>query len=334
MAIVSRRVSVIGAGSWGTTVAALAASQGDVALWARKPEVVREINSDHRNSQYLGDHQLPTTIHADDDLARVSAGADVIAMAIPAKGFAEIAESVAAVVKDHSIVVSLTKGLEPISRRRMSEVLQAAFPRCGVAVLSGPNLASEIIAGQPAASVVASADEGVAREVVAAFSTPLFRLYTNDDVVGCEIGGVVKNVIAIGAGIAQGFGFGDNAKAAVITRGLVEMTRLGVALGARSETFSGLAGIGDLVATCASMQSRNTQVGVRLGRGESPEVIERSMQMVAEGVRASSLVVELARESGVEMPISEQVALVCQGRKSAGDALVDLLSRRSKAEFA
>ncbi len=333
MAIVSRRVSVIGAGSWGTTVAALAAAQGEVALWARNPEVVREINSAHRNSQYLGDHELPHSIHADADLLRVSASADVIAMAIPAKGFAEIAESVAAVAKDDSIVVSLTKGLEPVSGRRMSEVLQAAFPRCGVAVLSGPNLASEIIAGQPAASVVASTDDSVSREVVAAFSTPVFRLYTNDDMVGCEIGGVVKNVIAIGAGIAQGFGFGDNAKAAVITRGLAEMTRLGVALGARAETFSGLAGIGDLVATCASMQSRNTQVGVRLGRGESPEAIEQSMQMVAEGVRASSLVVELARGKGVEMPISEQVALVCQGRKSAGDALVDLLSRRSKAEF-
>jgi len=327
-------VSVIGAGSWGTTVAALAASQGDVALWARNSYVVREINEKHRNSKYLGDHELPVAIRADDDLARVSARADVIAMAIPAKGFAEIARGVAQVAKAGSIVVSLTKGLEPVSGRRMSEVLQETFPRCGVAVLSGPNLASEIIAGQPAASVVASTDESVAREVVAAFSTPIFRLYTNDDVVGCEIGGVVKNVIAIGAGIAQGFGFGDNAKAAVITRGLAEMTRLGVALGARSETFSGLAGLGDLVATCASMQSRNTQVGVRLGRGESPEAIEQSMQMVAEGVRASSLVVELARDRGVEMPISEQVALVCQGRKSAADALVDLLSRRSKAEFA
>lgn len=333
MAIVSRQVSVIGAGSWGTTVAVLAAAQGEVALWARKPEVVREINSNHRNSKYLGDHELPVSVRADDDLSRVTADADVIAMAIPAKGFADIARSVASEVKSGSIIVSLTKGLEPVSRRRMSEVLQEAFPRCGVAVLSGPNLASEIIAGQPAASVVASADEAVAREVVEAFSTPIFRLYTNDDVVGCEIGGVVKNVIAIGAGIAQGFGFGDNAKAAVITRGLAEMTRLGVALGARAETFSGLAGLGDLVATCASMQSRNTQVGVRLGSGESPEVIEQSMQMVAEGVRASSLVVELARERGVEMPISEQVALVCQGRKSAGDALIDLLSRRSKAEF-
>ena len=314
-------------------MAVLAAAQGDVALWARNPEVVREINDEHRNHQYVGSFLLPLSVHGEADLTRAVADAEIVAMAIPAKGFIEIAHRAGRAAKPGSIMVSLTKGLAAGSRRRMSEVLQEAFPRCGVAVLSGPNLASEIIAGQPAASVVASTDEGVAREVATALSTPMFRLYTNEDVVGCEIGGVVKNVIAIGAGIAQGFGFGDNAKAAVITRGLAEMTRLGVALGARPETFSGLAGLGDLVATCASMQSRNTQVGVRLGRGESIDVIEASMQMVAEGVRASSLVVELARERGVEMPISEQVALVCQGRKTAGDALTDLLSRRSKAEF-
>lgn len=314
-------------------MAALAAAQGEVALWARSPEVVREINDQHRNHRYLGGHALPASLRADGELPNVVAGADVVAMAIPAKGFAEIARVAGKAAKPGSIVVSLTKGLAAGSHRRMSEVLAESFPHCGVAVLSGPNLASEIIAGQPAASVVASTDESVAREVVAALSTPLFRLYTNEDVVGCEIGGVVKNVIAIGAGIAQGFGFGDNAKAAVITRGLAEMTRLGVALGARPETFSGLAGLGDLVATCASMQSRNTQVGVRLGRGESIDAIESSMRMVAEGVRASSLVVELAGERGVEMPISEQVALVCRGRKSAADALADLLSRRSKAEF-
>ena len=333
MAIVGRQVSVIGAGSWGTTVASLAASHGEVVLWARNPDVVREINEEHRNHQYLGAHVLPSAVRGEADLANAVAVADVLAMAIPAKGFAEIAQIAGKVAKPGSIVVSLTKGLAMGSHRRMSEVLRESFPQCGVAVLSGPNLASEIIAGQPAASVVASTDESVVREVVAALSTPLFRLYTNEDVVGCEIGGVVKNVIAIGAGIAQGFGFGDNAKAAVITRGLAEMTRLGVALGARAETFSGLAGLGDLVATCASMQSRNTQVGVRLGRGESIGAIESSMQMVAEGVRASSLVVELAREHRVEMPISEQVALVCQGHKSAADALTDLLSRRSKAEF-
>lgn len=323
----------MGAGSWGTTVAALASAHGDVDLWARRAAVADEINSEHRNSAYLGDHVLPAGVRAGIDLATLVAGAEVIAMAVPARGFANVAIEAGRSVRPGSIVVSLTKGLEPASRQRMSEVLRDAFPRCGVAVLTGPNLAGEIAAGQPAAGVVASDDLDVAREVVAAFSTPLFRLYTNPDVIGCEVGGVVKNVIAIGAGIAQGFGFGDNAKAAVITRGLAEMTRLGTALGARHETFAGLAGIGDLVATCASMHSRNTQVGTRLGRGESVESIETSMQMVAEGVQASSLIVDLARHVGVEMPISEQVALVCRGEKSAADALVDLLSRKSKAEF-
>jgi glycerol-3-phosphate dehydrogenase (NAD(P)+) len=323
----------MGAGSWGTTVASLAATQGDVDLWARSASIAEQINERHRNSTYIGDHPLPESVHASSDLGLLVSRADVIAVAVPARGFATVVNEAMKSIKPGAIVVSLTKGLEPTSRRRMSEVLRTTLPKCGVAVLTGPNLASEIIAGQPAASVVASDDLAVAQEVVDAFSTPLFRLYTNPDVAGCEIGGVVKNAIAIGAGIAQGFGFGDNAKAAVITRGLAEMTRLGVALGARQETFAGLAGVGDLVATCASMHSRNTQVGVRLGRGESVETIQSSMQMVAEGIQASSLIVELAREVGVEMPITEQVALVCRGEKTAGEALIDLLSRKSKAEF-
>ena len=323
----------MGAGSWGTTMASLAAVHGDVDLWARSATVADQINEEHRNPAYLGEFALPVSVRADADLGRSVSRADVIAVAVPARGFASAVEEASRSIKSGAIVVSFTKGLEPASRRRMSEVLRSALPNCGVAVLTGPNLASEIIAGQPAASVVAADDHAVAREVVDAFSTPLFRLYTNPDVVGCEIGGVVKNAIAIGAGIAQGFGFGDNAKAAVITRGLAEMTRLGVALGARQETFAGLAGVGDLVATCASMHSRNTQVGVRLGRGESVEMIQSSMQMVAEGVQASSLIVDLAREVGVEMPITEQVALVCRGEKTAAEALVDLLSRKSKAEF-
>lgn len=314
-------------------MASLAATHGEVDLWARSATVADQINEVHRNPTYLGDRVLPDSVHASADLGRLVSRADVIAVAVPARGFSAAVEAASHSIKAGAIVVSLTKGLEPTSGRRMSEVLRAALPHCGVGVLTGPNLASEIIAGQPAASVVASDDMAVAREVVDAFSTPLFRLYTNPDVVGCEIGGVVKNVIAIGAGIAQGFGFGDNAKAAVITRGLAEMTRLGVALGARQETFAGLAGVGDLVATCASMHSRNTQVGVRLGRGESVQSIQSSMQMVAEGVQASSLLVDLAREVGVEMPITEQVALVCRGEKSADEALVDLLSRKSKGEF-
>jgi len=200
-------------------------------------------------------------------------------------------------------------------------------------VLSGPNLAKEILAGQPAASVIACTDESVARELVEIFGRPTFRLYTNPDVVGCEIGGVVKNVVAIASGISQGFGFGENSKATLVTRGLAEMSRLGVALGAQSATFSGLAGMGDVMATCASMQSRNTQVGVRLGQGEKIDDIVASMNMVAEGVKSSSSVVELAHRYQIEMPICEQVAAVCAGKVSAADALRALMSRQSKSEF-
>jgi glycerol-3-phosphate dehydrogenase (NAD(P)+) len=327
------RVCVIGAGSWGTTVAALAAANTETRLWARRGDVADEINDRHTNARYLGDHQLPEGLRASNDLAEVVSGAQVVAMAVPSSGFRDVARQVALAVDSGVPVVSLSKGLERATLRRMSEVARECFAGHPVAVLSGPNLAREILVGHPAASVVACDDLHIARSLVEVFSRPTFRLYTNPDVVGCEIAGVVKNVIAIGAGIAQGFGFGDNAKATVITRGLAEMTRLGVALGARPETFAGLAGVGDLVATCASMQSRNTQVGIRLGKGERITDIEASMNMIAEGVHSSSLVVALARKHGVEMPIAERVAAVCDGTATAMESLLELLSRTSKGEF-
>ena len=329
----SHRVSVVGAGSWGTTVAALAAERHTTRLWARRADVAEEITQRHTNAGYLGQHVLPERLEASNDLAEVVSDAQVVAMAVPASGFREVARQVALSIQPGVPVVSLAKGLERATLRRMSEVATECFPGHPVAVLSGPNLAREILAGQPAASVVACDDLAVARTLVEIFGRPTFRLYTNPDVVGCEIAGVVKNVIAIGAGIAQGFGFGDNAKATVITRGLAEMTRLGVMLGARAETFAGLAGLGDLVATCASMQSRNTQVGVRLGKGEHIGEIKSSMNMVAEGVHSSSLVVALARQHGVEMPIAERVAAVCDGTATAIDSLRALMSRSAKGEF-
>jgi glycerol-3-phosphate dehydrogenase (NAD(P)+) len=328
-----QRVSVVGAGSWGTTMAAIAATNSDTRLWARRAEVADEIMQRHTNSGYIGDHVLPESLIASHDLASVVGGAQVVALAVPSHGFREIARRVAMVIDPGVPILSLTKGLERATQLRMSEVARECFAGHPVAVLSGPNLAREICAGQPAASVVACADIDVARSLAAVFSRPTFRLYTNPDVVGCEIAGVVKNVIAIGAGIAQGLGLGDNAKATVITRGLAEMTRLGVALGARAETFPGLAGLGDLVATCASMQSRNTQVGIRLGKGERITDIAASMNMVAEGVQSSSLVVALARRHGVEMPIAERVAAVCDGTATAMESLMELMSRSVKGEF-
>jgi len=330
---VGTQVCVVGAGSWGTTVASLVAHNAETTLWARRDDLVDEINSRHTNSAYLPSATLPDTLRASSDLDALIAAADVVAMAVPSQGFRDVAARVANSIGATTPVVSLSKGLERSTLMRMSQVLEESMPGRPVAVLSGPNLAREILAGQPAASVIACADDAVATSLQQLFSRPNFRLYTNPDVVGCEIGGVVKNVIAIAAGIAQGFGFGDNTKATLVTRGLAEMTRLGVAMGANPLTFAGLAGMGDIMATCASMQSRNTQVGVRLGKGESIADIVASMNMVAEGVKSSAVVVDLARKLGVEMPIAEQVARVCDGTQSAADALRALMSRSSRSEF-
>lgn len=327
------QVCVVGAGSWGTTVAALVAHNAPTTLWARRGELADEINSTHVNSAYLAGASLPESLRASTDLEALVANADVVAMAVPSQGFRDVMVEVSRAVRPTTPIVSLSKGLERSTLKRMSEVIAEVAPANPVAVLSGPNLAREILAGQPAASVVACASDSVAVQLQQLFSRPTLRLYTNPDVVGCEIGGVVKNVIAIAAGIAQGFGFGDNTKATLVTRGLAEMTRLGVAMGATPLTFAGLAGMGDIIATCASMQSRNTQVGVRLGKGESIADIVASMNMVAEGVKSSSVVVELAHRLGVEMPIAEQVARVCDGSVSAADALRALMSRSSRSEF-
>jgi len=230
-------------------------------------------------------------------------------------------------------VVSLAKGIEPNSLKRMSEVTAEVMPGHPVAVLTGPNLAKEILAGQPAASVVAIADPTIAHELQIIFSRPSLRIYTNGDVVGCEVAGVVKNVIAIASGMARGMGFGDNTRATLITRGLAEMARLGVAMGAEPATFAGLAGMGDLIATCSSEQSRNNQVGLQLGLGRTIDEIVAATNMVAEGVKSSPSVLDLARRYGVEMPITEQVVAVCHERCPAPDALAALMQRSYKGEF-
>ncbi len=326
------RLCVVGGGSWGTTIAALAAQNADTVLWVRRGELAAEINERHTNSAYLGDHQLPVSLRATSELSEAVSGADVIAMAVPAHGMREVASNVADSARTGIPLMSLAKGLERGTLMRMSEVIAEVAPRHPVAVLSGPNLAREILAGQPAASVIACADEDIARMLQEQFTRPTFRLYTNLDVIGCEIGGVVKNVVAIAAGIVQGFGFGENTRATLVTRGLAEMSRLGVALGANVLTFAGLAGMGDVMATCSSSQSRNTSVGIRLGRGESITDIMSSMTMVAEGVNSASSVLELARRHDVEMPIAQQVSAVCEGEVSAADALRVLMGRTTKPE--
>ena len=325
-------MAVIGAGSWGTTVASLAAANTPTTLWARRPEIVESINTHHINPDYIGGIGLSPNLRASMSLEDTVSSADIVVMAVPSQGFRHVLSEASQFIRPWVPVVSLSKGLEAGSMLRMSQVANEVLPGHPVAVLTGPNLASEISVGQPAASVVAIDDAVIATALQELFSRPTFRVYTNPDVVGCEIAGVVKNVIAIASGIAMGMGFGDNTRATLITRGLAEMTRLAVALGGQLESLAGLAGMGDLIATCSSTSSRNTTVGMRLGQGEALEDIIASTSMVAEGVRSSKSVLELAHQHGIDMPITEQVVAVCHEGKNAADALVALMSRRSRPE--
>ena len=324
---------MVGAGSWGTTVASMAALNTPTMLWARNAETAATINSTHRNPTYLGDRQLPGELRASSDLAEVVRDADVVVMAVPSHGFREVMHDAAPLVRPWVPIVSLTKGLERDSGKRMTEVVADELPGHPAAVLTGPNLAKEIMDGQPAASVVAIDDDVIARELQRIFSNPRLLIYTNPDVVGCEVGGVVKNVIAIAAGMAAGMGFGDNTRATIITRGLAEMARLGAVLGGQPLTFAGLAGMGDLIATCSSQQSRNTQVGQALGRGEKIDDVLAAMKMVAEGVKSAHTVRTLADHHGIDMPICEQVAEVCHNGVAARDALANLMARGGRSEL-
>ncbi|MGZ6979793.1 MAG: NAD(P)H-dependent glycerol-3-phosphate dehydrogenase, partial [Acidimicrobiia bacterium] len=270
------KVAVIGAGSWGTTVAALANANAPTVLWAREPRIVEGVNRDHTNADYLPGIELPESLEATSSLADACRGADVVVMAVPSHGFRAVLTDAKASIAPEAAIISLSKGLEQGTVLRMTEVVAQVLPdhppdRIGV--LSGPNLAKEVAQGQPTATVVAIGDPELAQALQALFMTMTFRVYTNPDVVGCEIAGALKNVIAIAAGIAHGLGYGDNTKAALITRGLAELARLGMALGGDPLTFSGLAGMGDLVATCTSDKSRNRTVGVALGQGRALDEI-------------------------------------------------------------
>jgi glycerol-3-phosphate dehydrogenase (NAD(P)+) len=329
----SLRVAVIGAGSWGTTVGAISARNNPTVLWARRKDLADEIAKEHRNSAYLAGFDLPEQLEATSDLEEAVGDADVVVMAVPSHGFRAVLEEASPHVRAWVPVVSLSKGLEAGTRLRMCEVINDVLPDHPAGILTGPNLAKEVMAGQPAAAVMAFTDERIALGLQPVFHQRGFRVYTNLDIIGCEIAGVVKNVMAIAAGMVDGMGFGDNTKATLMTRGLAELTRLGVAIGGDPLTFSGLAGMGDLVATCSSSQSRNNHVGRELGKGRSLDEIIAEMNMVAEGVKSSTVVVELAEQHGIEMPIAEQVRAVCHEGTSAEQALLALLSRTPKAEI-
>lgn len=327
------RVSVVGAGSWGTTVAALAAVNTPTMLWARRAELAEQMAGHRENPDYLAGFPLPDSLKITASMAEAIGGADVVVMAVPSHGFREVARVVSEYLRPWVPVVSLAKGLERDSLKRMTEVAGEEMPGHPVGLMTGPNLAREIMSGQPAASVVAIPDATVAAELQRILTQPSLRVYTNPDVVGCEVAGIVKNVIAIASGMAEGMEFGDNTRATLITRGLAEMARLGVAMGGNPLTFGGLAGMGDLIATCSSRQSRNNSVGLALGRGESIESILASMNMVAEGVKSSPSVLALAERYGVEMPITEQVVAVCHDGANAREALTALMARTSKSEL-
>jgi len=330
---VATKVAVIGAGSWGTAVAAIAVTRTPTVLWARREELAKQIASEHRNGDYLPDHELPPALDATSSLEEAVAEADVIVMGVPSHGFRDILEEAAPHVGQDTPIVSLTKGVEQATLKRMTEVVDEVAPGRPRGVLTGPNLAKEIMAGQPAASVVAMTDDDIAAELQQIFSTDVFRVYTNPDLVGCEVAGALKNVMAIASGMADGMGFGDNTRAALITRGLAELTRLGVALGGEPLTFSGLAGMGDLVATCISKQSRNRHVGEQLGQGRTIDEIIASMKMVAEGVKTSRAVVDLAGRLDVEMPIADQVVAVLYEGKRAVDIIPSLMRSEAKPEL-
>ncbi|NEE03624.1 NAD(P)H-dependent glycerol-3-phosphate dehydrogenase [Phytoactinopolyspora halotolerans] len=329
------RAAVFGAGSWGTAFALVLADAGaEVRLWGRRPELCETINRTHVNADYLDGVTLPASIRATHDPKEAVDGADVVVLAVPSQSLRMNLTEWAGLIPSSALLVSLMKGIELGTAKRMSEVIAEVTGAAGdrISVVSGPNLAREIAERQPAASVVAADTDELARRIQGMCHTTHFRPYTNTDVLGTELGGAVKNVIALAVGIAVGLGFGDNARASVITRGLAETTRLGQVLGADPYTFSGLAGLGDLVATCSSPLSRNRTFGERLGGGMSVDEVVSSSRQVAEGVKSCESILELAGRAGVDMPIVEHVVGVVRGELAPREMLRSLLSRTAKPE--
>ncbi|MFE6911065.1 NAD(P)H-dependent glycerol-3-phosphate dehydrogenase [Streptomyces erythrochromogenes] len=329
------KATVFGTGSWGTAFAIVLADAGcEVTLWGRRAEVVDAINTGRTNPDYFPDVELPANIRATGDPAEAAAGADFTVLAVPSQTLRDNLAAWTPLLASDTVLVSLMKGIELGTAKRMSEVIEevAKVPAERIAVVTGPNLAAEIAARQPAASVVACVDEAVAQRLQAACHTAYFRPYTSTDVIGCELGGAVKNVIGLAVGIADGMGLGDNTKGSLITRGLAEATRLGVAMGADPLTFSGLAGLGDLVATCSSPLSRNHTFGTNLGRGMTLEETIAVTKQTAEGVKSCQSVADLAGRHGVDMPITETVVDIVHHGKPTLVALKELMGRSAKPE--
>ncbi|MGZ4659286.1 MAG: NAD(P)H-dependent glycerol-3-phosphate dehydrogenase [Blastococcus sp.] len=329
------RAAVFGAGSWGTTFAKVLADAGcEVTLHARRAELATAINDTHANADYLEGIRLPDRVHATADPEEALGDAEIVVLAVPSQSLRDNLKAWAPLLPPDATLLSLMKGIELGTTKRMSEVIcevTGAGPD-RVAALSGPNLAREIAEEQPAATVIACTDPARAELLQGACHTPYFRPYTNPDVIGCELGGAVKNVIALAAGIAEGLGFGDNTRASLITRGLAETARLGLVLGAELTTFAGLAGLGDLVATCSSPLSRNRTFGEKLGRGMSMAEVQESTRQTAEGVKSCRSVHDLAQAHGVEVPITEAVVRVCHENADPAKIVREMMSREAKPE--
>ncbi|SFL48767.1 NAD(P)H-dependent glycerol-3-phosphate dehydrogenase [Geodermatophilus ruber] len=329
------RAAVLGAGSWGTTFAKVLVDAGcAVTLHARRPELARAISEDRENPDYLPGIRLPKGLRATADPAEALRAAELVVLAVPSQSLRDNLVQWAPLLPPDAVLLSLMKGIELGTTKRMSQVvceITGAGPD-RVAAMSGPNLAREIAEEQPAATVIACADQQRAEQLQAACHTPYFRPYTNPDLVGCELGGAVKNVIALACGITEGMGFGDNTRASLITRGLAETARLGAALGAEPTTFAGLAGLGDLVATCSSPLSRNRTFGEKLGRGMTVEQALQTTRQVAEGVKSCRSVLDLGRAHGVDMPLTEAVVRVCHEGVPAAQMVKEIMSREAKPE--
>lgn len=319
------KVGLLGGGSWGTTVASLVAKNSPTIIWARNPETVKEINERHTNEKYLPNAKLTTSLIASNSIKETVEEADVIVLGVPSQSMRKVLEEAKPHIRPWVPIINLAKGLEISTKMRMTEVIEELMPGHPTGVLTGPNLAKEIHFGKAAAAVIAMVDHRIAKRLQPIFSSDLFRVYTNNDVIGCELGGALKNIYAIATGMGDGVKAGDNTRAGIITRGLSELTRLGIAMGGKKSTFSGLAGMGDLVATCSSTKSRNHHVGFELGRGKNLKQIIAEMNEIAEGVKTVKVAKALAKKYNVDMPICEEIYKVLYEGNTVNDAFRSLL---------
>ncbi|QCX32562.1 NAD(P)H-dependent glycerol-3-phosphate dehydrogenase [Caloramator sp. E03] len=328
------KISILGAGSWGSAIAVLLSKKSyDISIWDRNISLLEEINRTRENIRYLPGVLMPTNIKAFEDIGKCIEGCEIIVMAVPSHAVRQVCISLKGVVKKDQTFVSLAKGIENATFKRMSEIIEEHFPENNVAVLSGPSHAEEVSKDIPTTVVSSSKSIQVAEYIQDVFITPKFRVYTNTDIIGVEVGGAVKNIIALAAGVSDGLGYGDNTKAALMTRGIAEIARLGVALGAQPLTFAGLSGIGDLIVTCTSMHSRNRRAGILIGQGKTVEEATSEVKMVVEGINTTKSTYELSQKIGVEMPITTELYKVLFEGKNPKYAVSELMLRDKKHEI-